>query len=225
MPIECTRNWSYSLGSKQMQFIGFTLHKVLQTLYISLLILAFLNMDFYCDTPLAEKIRSVVFCSFPYILLKKMDRKRSLFLLCGMRCMFYCAQSALWPKRIATCVNRVCTRSTFQLPGALFTPTCCVTARWSAITSWWTRSRQMWGRSTLLRCWGSPRSWRSSRWLKTPWWWLVKVIQRAEKNGLKKQMAGPTGHQLFANILTNHSFSLETLNMTKDDTLHLLSCL
>ena len=64
-----------------MQFIGFTLHKVLQTLYISLLILAFLNMDFYCDTPLAEKIRSVVFCSFPYILLKKMDRKRSLFLL------------------------------------------------------------------------------------------------------------------------------------------------
>ena len=48
---------------------------------------------------------------------------------------------------------------------------------------------------------------------------------RAEKAGPMNQFAGPTGHQLVANILSNHSLSLETLNMTKDDTLHLLSCL
>ena len=48
-----------------MQFIGFTRHKVLQTLCISLLILAFLKMDFYWDTPLAEKIRLVVFDGLP----------------------------------------------------------------------------------------------------------------------------------------------------------------
>ena len=70
-----------------MQFIGFTRHKVLQTLYISLLILAFLKMDFYWDTPLAEKIRLVVhILRLPIYSLKK-DGQKAKFVSSFVACV------------------------------------------------------------------------------------------------------------------------------------------